>query len=309
MYWLIKNTRPAILLVIGLVLSFSPNLVSAATTSSSGDMQVSGTVADTPPSTPPTIEEPAPESTFTNKSITVKGSCVSGLIVKIYRNNIFAGSALCQANGTFSLNIDLFLGRNDLFAQQFNSSGQASPTSNKVTVYYVLPEAPSLPSGTPSTEAPGTSQSRQEPFESIAQFQLVIDYDYTLQSILVDQPFFLPIKFTGGEAPYAVSVDWGDGTTDVYSRETTKEFTIEHIYTEPGFYTVTISVSDKTNDKASLQFVLLVSGEEKPPFLNQIFFDDDYQKWQIIIGVALVLSWVVAFILGQRFSPTKKSKG
>src|SRR5690349_7483025 len=88
--------------------------VFAAQQVKSGDIVINSQVVGPPPSTPPTIDSPADGTTFDHKQIEVKGSCVAGLIVKIYRNKVFAGSALCANNGTYSLSIDLYDGRNDL---------------------------------------------------------------------------------------------------------------------------------------------------------------------------------------------------
>lgn len=275
--------------------------VSAAPQTGSGTINVDGAIIGPPPTTAPTIEIPIPNTTFTTKSITVKGSCIVNLIVKVYRNGFFAGSALCQTDGTYSLAIDLFLGANDLVARQFDSANQASPDSNKVLVFYSPTPPPSLPDTPPSpstipqnhTETPGESPS------GAAQFQLVIEYDYTLQSLFVNNPFHLPVTFAGGTGPYAVNINWGDETNDVSSRSTTDPFSLSHTYTTPGYYTVSISVSDKNGDKASLQFVLLVNGKAPESALDSVLGLKNEWWWQAAQVGIFIVSIVSSFLLGR----------
>jgi len=276
----------------------------AAPQSSSGEVTVGGVITSPPPSTPPTIEEPAPGTTFTTKSIVVRGSCISDLVVRIYRNNFFAGSTLCQADGTYSLHIDLFIGQNDLVAKQFDSLNQESPPSATVTVFYTLP-APTLPGASPG--AGTTTQPPGETPTQTAQFQLIIEYDYTLQTVFVGKPFTLPIAFTGGTPPYAINIDWGDGQNSVFSRQDTSRFNVDHTYEKAGYYTVKITVSDKNGETASLEFVILVSGQdEQSPLIRAVTGTDIWT--QIAIGIIFIASLVAAFIIGTKMSSLRRSK-
>lgn len=304
-----------IALLIGSSLLFlSP---SAHAITKSGNINVSGILAGPPPDTAPVIEEPANNSTFSNKTITVKGSCVADLVVRVYKNNIFAGSTLCQTTGTFELSIDLFVGKNILVARQFDFLDRPSPESNNVTVFYTPPNPPPLP---PSPEPepqpqPGPSGGSTGPSKTppnIAQFQLVIDYDYTLQAIYTNQPFYLPVVFSGGTAPYALSIDWGDGTQTVLSRGSTKKLLLKHIYKEPGYYTASITVSDKKNERAHVQFVLLVSGEPKyMSGIESFVHTSPIWTWVLIICtsiIALSVSYRIGYKKGVKNAVKKPSK-
>jgi hypothetical protein len=237
--------------------------VTAATQTKSGSVDVSGVVPGPPPATAPSIDVPSQGTIFTEKNIEVKGSCIDGLIVRIFRNAIFAGSALCQPDGSFSLFIDLSEGRNDLIARQYDSLEQSSPNSDMVTVYYNPPQSqPSLPGEGPSSPPSSTSGGQPaSPSPQVAQFQLIIDYDYSFKGVSVNFPFHLPIHFSGGAGPYAIAVNWGDGNTTVVSRESTDQFFVDHTYDRAGAYIVKIRVSDKNGNTAYLQFVLIVNGQ------------------------------------------------
>lgn len=223
----------------------------AQTQTDSGTIDLTTTVPGAPPASAPTINQPASNQTFQSKNITVSGSCINGLIVKIFSNSIFVGSTTCQASNTFSLPIDLFVDRNDLVARQYDFANQASPDSATVTVFYIPP------SSQPAT--PGS----QVPAEQVAKFQLVIDADYTAYGLFVNQPFKLPIHFLGGSPAYTVTVDWGDGSSNNFVRQTTDKFSAEYEYTRAGLYNVVIKVVDSTGQQAYLQFVVIVHGKNQ----------------------------------------------
>ncbi len=247
------------LILIIIICTFAPHISHAATQTQSGNIFINGIVPGPPPATPPTIDTPSQGQNFDTKNITVGGGCIVGLLVKVFDNNIFAGSTLCQAGGTWSVQIDLNIGRNDLIARQYDTLNQSSPDSDTVTVYYVPPSiSPSIPGD--STSAPVQT----------AEFELRINYDYTVIGIFPGQPFRLPISFYGGTPPYAVSIDWGDGSTSLYSRSNSREFITEHIYKDPGYKTVTIKVTDAEGNTAYLQFVLVVNGKVNSPLLVSI---------------------------------------
>lgn len=309
---LTKNVAYLLFLCSFLLVFLLTGSVNAAQTSS-GNIEVKGFVAGSPPSTPPTIEQPASNTNSSTKSITVKGSCIADLVVKIYRNNFFAGSVICEVGGKYSVTIDLFIGKNDLIARQFDAAGQVSPDSNGVHITYLTPPREhETASSSPSRSSPSYYPPEQLPGRSpsgASQLQLVVAYDYTLQSIFVNQPFQLPVEFSGGTGPYAVSINWGDGTNDIFSRNDTESFKAAHVYKNSGFYTATITVSDTSGDKASLQFVLLVNGEQDEPSIVRIFSDEDARWWWATLAGLFVSGLIIAFIAGRRIGKNKRRKG
>ena len=67
--------------------------------------------------------------------VTVTGLCPDGLLVKLFKNNVFAGSVDCT-KGSYSLKIDLFTGQNDLVARVYDSLDQPGPDSSIVRVRF-----------------------------------------------------------------------------------------------------------------------------------------------------------------------------
>lgn len=271
-----------------------PVKVYSSSITSSGQNTVAAIVPGAAPATSPTIDTPAQGLNLDNKNILVEGSCITGLIVKIFSNNVFAGSAVCQS-GSYNMQIDLFVGRNDLIARQYDTLNQSSPDSPTTTVYY-LP--PNIQPGIPD-ELNSGSETLQ------TNFALILNYDYTVNGVFPGQVFRLPINIEGGLPPYAVGVDWGDSSTDVFSRESDETFYAEHIYKDSGLYTVKIKVSDKNGDTAFSQFVVVVKGEVNSP-IEKLLKGDILPIQARLIMVPIIASG--CFYAGKRVQTRKHKK-
>lgn len=287
MTWLTKTVCGLVLFL----LIFAPAATANAQTES-GSISIGGTVLGPAPENPPTIDVPVHNSSTNDKQVRVSGVCQSGLVIKVFRNAIFAGSALCQQDNSYEVTIDVIEGRNDLLARQYDLLNQPSPDSDKVVVFC-------------ASEASTPSQT------SVAKFQLVIDYDYHFQGIFVGEGFRLPIHFVGGTGPYAVSVDWGDNNSDVASREETGEFFMDHTYETSGPKTVRIKVSDAENQQASLEFALIVSG---PPSSATALTGNEtavnQAQWRMVLWASLTMgaiSFAAGFLVAT-FSDTLRHK-
>ncbi len=200
-----------------------------------GSVGMEGRISAPPPTQAATISIPRPGQTFNTLPVTVSGICPNGLLVKLFKNNVFAGSTQCN-NGSFSLIIDLFDGQNELIARVYDALDQAGPDSNAVTVTY-------------NNEKP-TFGGRVSLSSAIAK-----------KGANPGQKLIWPISVADGEGPYAISVDWGDGTTpDLMSRQFPGNFDIEHTYKQSGVYNIVIKATDKNGGVAYLQLVGVANG-------------------------------------------------
>lgn len=211
-----------------------------------GDIQVGGLVPGPPPENPAVITSPANGSRFTETIITVSGTCDSGLLVEIYRNNAFAGSQICDSSGHFSLKITIIPGQNTLIARVSDSLGQYGPDSNTVTVYL-----------DPVAAAPGSSAP--SPTATVLPFLI---YTQPVQRGLnPKQTVTLAYEVDGGQPPYAISIDWGDDSEDnIVALSQAGDFQQTHIYEKPGQYVVSISGTDNAQNKAFTQSIVIVNG-------------------------------------------------
>ncbi len=200
-----------------------------------GSVGMEGRISSPPPTRGATISLPSNGQTFTTLPVTVSGLCPDDLLVKLFKNNVFAGSTQCK-NGSYSLIIDLFSGRNELVARVFDSLDQAGPDSNKVSVTFndARPGASSRPTLTSNFAKLGVNPGQQLTW---------------------------PITLSGGSGPYAVSIDWGDGSAaELRSLGFAGPFDIKHEYKTPGVYTIIIKVTDRDSATAYLQLVGVVNG-------------------------------------------------
>ncbi len=200
-----------------------------------GAIGVQGTLSSPPPTQPATITVPANGQGFNSLPVTVSGICPNDLLVKLFKNNVFAGSVMCK-NGSYSLIIDLFNGQNELVARVFDSLDQPGPDSNIVTVVY--------------------TDTRQGTTSRVS-----LTSNFAKRGANPGQTLTWPIIISGGDGPYALSVDWGDGKTpDLISQAFPGTFEIKHEYDSPGVYNIIIKATDRNGGVAFLQLVGIANG-------------------------------------------------
>lgn len=220
--------------LLGGLLAVAP-AATAATLQQSGSTGLEGTVAGPAPSQAPTIGVPSNGQGFTSTPITVSGLCLNNLLVEIFKNNVFAGSTECK-NGSYSLQFDLFSGRNDLVARQYDALNQASPDSQTVTVNFNN----------------GVSQT-----ESL----VTLTTQYSKRGADPGSTLSWPLSISGGSGPYAVSVNWGDASApELLSLAGPGDFNIQHVYQQAGTFNVTVRATDVNGNAAFLQLVGVGNG-------------------------------------------------
>ena len=255
---------------------------------------VYGVVAGPVPTTAPTLHGVTSGQTFTTSDpVALQGSCPNGTIVKIFKNEVFAGGTLCK-NGSFKLSIDLFVGSNALVARAYNTNDVASPDSATTPVYLSLA----------GIGLQGTSQLNSSGSPAN---QFFVTSDISHRGAGVGATMSWPLIISGGQQPYAVSVSWGDGKTDLISQRSPGRFDVSHAYQQPGgyqgSYTIVIKASDFIGSSSYLQLVSIVSGGKKPisvvssvsrGYRNSVFVRS---AWQLLVAAGLV---VLAFWLGEK---------
>lgn len=202
----------------------------------SGSVGLEGKISTAAPKIGATITTPVSGQSFSNIPVTVNGLCPSGLLVKIFSNNVFIGSVQCK-NGSYSIQVDLFSGRNDLVARVYDALDQAGPDSN--IVHVVFNDAQYAQFGT----------------------HVSLTSDYAKRGANPGDTLTWPIILSGGNGPYAISVDWGDGTAeDLISQAFPGTVTIHHIYASAGIYNIIVKATDTNGGEAFLQLVGVGNG-------------------------------------------------
>lgn len=229
---IIAGILTGVTLILGLT-SYGASIYAAE---ESGSIGIEGKISSPPPTQAATITLPRDGTTTTETPLTVTGLCSGDLLVKIFKNNVFAGSVQCK-NGSYTIKIDLFGGRNELVARVFDDLNQKGPDSNKVIVNYPV--------------------SQSEAVSKVA-----LSSSFAKRGADPGKTLTWPIILSGGFGPYAITVDWGDGKeADIISQQFAGTFNISHTYDSPGVYTVTVRATDKNKDIAFLQLVGVANGD------------------------------------------------
>lgn len=202
-----------------------------------GAIGVEGKVPSEPPKTGATISSPRDGQVFTSIPITVSGLCPDGLLVKVFSNNVFVGSTVCQ-KGSYTIQVDLFSGQNDLVVRVFDNLDQPGPDSNKVTVTF-----------------------DDDQFNALNTSLLNLTSNFALRGANPRERLTWPVIISGGTGPYAISVDWDDDKApDLISTEFTGTLDLSHVYDNAGIYNVIVKATDKNGLVAFLQLVAVANG-------------------------------------------------
>ncbi len=204
---------------------------------SPGSYGLAATKTQDPPTMAATITTPGNGGSFGESPITVSGICPNDLLVQIYNNGVMVGSVMCT-NGSFSIQVSLFSGTNELSAIVYDTLEQPGPTSNIVTITY--------------------NDSRLTAFGQL----ITLTSSYGRRSAPAGSELTWPIQLTGGTGPYAMIIDWGDGSTaELRSESLSGLITLAHKYQKAGIYQVNIRVTDTNGVSAFLQVIAVANGE------------------------------------------------
>lgn len=250
-----------------------------------GSIGLSGTMPGPPPKVGATIDVPTNGQHFSTSPVTVSGTCPTDILVEIFKNDIFAGSTVCSKAGTYSLKVDLFVGKNTLIAKVYDALDQAGPDSKPVVAYYdaLPPQANSL-----------------EPLD-LSNAQLLLSTDAVYRGIFPGHPMSMPISVLGGTPPYAVNILWDDTTNTIVPRNNNTTFNVSHTYQKGGVFQINLQATDAEGRVAFLTVAAIVSGQppialsssspSKPP-MNKLFV-----LWPLYVSA---VSIVASFWLGER---------
>lgn len=247
---------------------------------------LSATKPAPPPAIGATISLPANGSILASSPFEVSGICSGDVLVKLFKNNVFAGSSMCSG-GSFSITTDMFSGANELIARVFDALDQEGPVSNTVGVTY-----------SNNTATPDIAN------------RVLLSSNYAKRGANPNESLVWPIIISGGTGPYALSVDWGDTKTSLYSTANAGQFNIEHKYQNSGIYKVTITAVDANNVTAFLQVVAVANG----PLSQTSTSDGASQQKETVTKVlwqptvAVIPFVVITFWLGKHYEVKRIKK-
>lgn len=240
-----RKVQQAVPIIIGIcLLSLVVNLQSAAALTpiptpnpKPGSFGLEATKTQPPPTQGATITTPGNGASFSSSPIPVNGICPNDLLVQVFNNGVMVGSVMCQ-NGSFSLQVSLFSGTNELTAMVYDELDQVGPTSASVTVNY--------------------TDTRFTTFGQL----VTLTSSYGRRSAAAGTVLAWPLQLSGGTGPYAFSIDWGDGSKpELKSQGLSGVVDIDHTYKQAGIYQVNITATDVNGVAAFLQLIAVSSGK------------------------------------------------
>ena len=242
-----------------------------------GSYGLEATKTQEAPNSGATITTPANGASFSSSPITVNGICPSDLLVQVYNNSVMVGAVMCT-NGSFSVQVSLFAGTNELMAIVYDTLDQAGPPSNTVTVNY--------------TDTNFTA------FGSL----ITLTSAYGRRAAAATTELGWPLQLSGGTGPYAFSIDWGDGTpTELKSQALSGIVNISHTYKKAGIYQVNVKVTDVNGVSAFLQVIALANGQVDAAAENTGDRDAKVTTKVLWIPAAIALALLVpTYWLGRR---------
>lgn len=202
-----------------------------------GSYGLEATKKQAPPTQGATITTPGSGASYSTSPITVSGICPTGLLVEVYNNDVMVGAVMC-VGGSFTIQVSLFAGTNEISAIVYDELGQAGPRSNVVTVTF-------------------TDTS----FTAFGEL-VTLTSSYGRRAAPAGSQLTWPLQLSGGTGPYAFSIDWGDGSKpELKSVALAGLVDIAHVYKRAGIYNVNITVTDVNGVSAFLQLVAVSSGQ------------------------------------------------
>jgi hypothetical protein len=258
---------------------------------SAADIEVNGTVPALALTEPAVITNISNGSHFSEVPIHILGTCPLDSYVSIYTNDFFRGSVLCSGAGDFEINSNLFPGQNSLSARAYNITDDEGPRSAPLDVFYDLPAIVNTTNN-----------------QAIV-LPLTLSTNFKYKGVTVGQITELNLEINGGSSPYALNIDWGDGSQVVISQKEAGEVSVRHIYKKSGTatensYVISINAADNNDTKAYLQLFVIVNPSKlgsliattiptKPTFLQK----RGSVMWAIYGAITLM---AISFYLGER---------
>jgi hypothetical protein len=236
--WIVPAFFVATLLALGVVSQSASALTPIDTPEPKpGSFGLEATKSQAPPTQGATITTPGNGASFSTSPITVNGICPTDLLVQVYNNSVMVGSVMC-VGGSFSLQVSLFSGANELSAIVYDSLEQAGPVSNAVTVNY--------------------TNTNFSAFGSL----ITLTSSYGRRSAAAGTELTWPLQLSGGTGPYAFSIDWGDGAaTELKSQSLSGVVALAHTFKKAGIYQTNIKVTDVNGVSAFLQVIAVSNGK------------------------------------------------
>lgn len=213
------------------------------------------------PSTP-TITWPKNGDTVQTATITVRGKAEPRALIELWNRGQLIGTTFADADGNWSITVTLHEYANMLQARACYGNS-CSGFSQRVLVHY---------------------QSAGSDF-----YITLTDYRFTAST---HETIAFEALLHGGEAPYSLDIDWGDGASDEYtarhnSEDYSAEANLQHTYETAGNYRGFVTATSADGKKAQASFTAQVFDEQEASTF----------PWPVLWLLLLFIILLIVFLL------------
>lgn len=319
------------LLILGLFLFASIRLTNAAQQTTSGAVSVGVTVPGPAPTIGAVITAPANGTVYIDRDmIEVSGTCEPGSFVVVYSDGMIAGSTMCTSAGVFVITVQLSLGEHSLTAKNFDNLNQPGPDTDGVSVTTTQSGVQAVTSpallqpvtGLPINPSiiPGVAEPTPITSDSCATYTGAVPTSTALHIAVVCIPRLvdLNVDYTvgvlvwGGSAPYALNIDWGDGSQNTLrSLSAAGYYTFSFRYASPGVNTLKFRLTDSVDKTSYVQTAVRVNGVPQTFFggISKTIIETSWFETPVplyLLAVAITLGFWAGDIFDRRLHMTKR---
>lgn len=189
----------------------------------------------------PIVQAPGDNSTVEVQNVFITGQCYiidPSLIVVLLRDNQTIGTGPCLPDGTFRILVGLVKGANVIIPKYVTITGQSSGFGLPITLTYFQAVTSIEPTPQNSTTIPVAEA-----------LKIALHYDFVTYNDT--SPTEITYTVSGGNKPYLVTINWGDGTQTTAKVSNNDPQTSKHQYDSvlpPS--ALTITAVDSTGQKA-----------------------------------------------------------
>lgn len=241
-------------LVIVAVLAFMVSPVKAV------DYNVTATVPYDPPSIATSIHPTFNNLTVNNNQLVITGTCQvlnPAAIVSLWRQGSSIGSTICGAGGTFSIQVTLLEGANTLTPRTSNLNNLYGPDGAVITITLNTPVVQPPQNSNNTSSDTNSNPASSSPTAQTTISNLVISAKEPFNLLNTDNQVSVEIIVDGGNAPYVIRLNWGDGTSETKEVSASGTYVFTHTYDKEAVYQVKASVTDVLGSTSSHEFIIL----------------------------------------------------
>lgn len=221
------------------------------------NLEVTAKIPYEVPTQAATIQPALNGSTSTDAVIIVSGTCQAMspvTIVSVWRGGVLLGSTICS--GSYSMQIMLAEGENQLIARTANLDGVYGPDSTVTTVRLQLPVVIPPATNPGNSDFPDVAEKARATGQAARSgLRLGATQPFSVLSGSTQTDIILTVS--GGLPGYKLSINWGNGVTEQHRLSAGGTFTYTARYDRPGTYIVHAQIVDDQGAWAEFSYAMV----------------------------------------------------